>query len=200
MTLLKLLISLVGLVLAGSAFAAQPGDKIDNFTLVDHLGVRHELHQYADKKAVVLFVQGNGCPIARNHIHTYAKLRDEFAAQGVEFLMINSNLQDNQVRIANEATEFKIDFPILVDEEQKIGGALRFERTADSFVINPKDWTIAYRGALDDRLGYENQKVSAKDRYVANALDAIIANKPVAVTQVEAKGCLVVNILALNNS
>jgi len=184
------------LAVVGNAYAAQPGDKVKNFSLSDHLGVNHELYNYADKKAVVLFVQGNGCPIVRNHIHTYADLRDEYESKDIVFLMINSNLQDNQKSIAKEAAEFKIDFPILVDSEQKIGEALHFERTADAFIIDTNDWTIAYRGALDDRLGYETQKIAASNRYAADALDAVLAGKTVAVNQVEAKGCLV-NIPAL---
>ena len=197
MTRIKQLLLFVSLVVAGSAFGAQPGDTVANFTLTDHLGVSHELHQYADKKAVVLFVQGNGCPIVRNGLHTYKELRDKYQDKGVAFLMINSNLQDNQKRIAKEADEFDIDFPILVDEDQKVGEALRFERTADTFVIDPKTWKIAYRGALDDRLGYETQKFSASHNYAADALDDVLAGKPVDVTQVEAKGCLV-NIPALS--
>ena len=196
MTRFKRLLVLVCLAVTGGAFAAQPGDKVANFTLTDHLGVSHELYKYADKEAVVLFVQGNGCPIARNHIHTYAELRDQYKNKNIAFLMINSNLQDSQKSIAKEAAEFKIDFPILVDAEQKVGEALHFERTADTFVINTKDWTIAYRGALDDRLGYETQKFESNHHYVADALDAVMADKPVEITAVEAKGCLV-NIPAL---
>ena len=197
MTRFKRLIACISLAVAGSAFGAQPGDKVANFTLTDHLGVSHELYKYADKKAVVLFVQGNGCPIARNHIHTYASLRDKYQDKDVVFLMINANLQDNQKNIAREAAEFKIDFPILVDEDQKVGEALRFERTADTFVIDTKNWTIAYRGALDDRLGYETQKLTASHNYVADALDSVLSGKPMEVTYTEAKGCLV-NIPALS--
>lgn len=85
--------------------------------------------------------------------------------------------KDNQKSIAKQAAEFDIDFPILVDEEQTVGEALRFERTADTFVINPESWKIEYRGSLDDRLGYETQKIAADNHYVADALDAVLADK-----------------------
>ena len=187
----QLITLLVITALSGLSYAAVPGDKVQNFTLKDHLGKSHELYSYADKDAVVLLVQGNGCPIARNAIHTYDDLQEKFKDKNVAFLMINSNLQDNQKSIAKEANEFKINFPILVDDEQAVGVALRFERTADAFVINPKNWMLEYRGALDDRLGYETQKFEAANNYVADALTAVLASKPVKVTAVEAKGCLV---------
>ena len=194
--MLKHIASLWILTLAGSALAAVPGDKVDNFTLTDHTGAKHELYQYQDQDLVVLFVQGNGCPIVRNGLHTYVDLRDQYSDKKIAFLMINSNLQDNQKRIAKEAAEFKIDFPILVDADQQVGEALHFERTADVFVINTNNWQIEYRGALDDRLGYETQKVAATKNYVADAIDAVLAGEEVAVKAVEAKGCLV-NIPAL---
>jgi len=192
----RIFIVIALLVLAGKGFAAGPGDTVQNFTLTDQNNVSHELYKYADKKAVVLFVQGNGCPIVRNALHTYIDLREQYQGKNIAFLMINSNLQDNQQRIAKEAAEFKIDFPIMVDENQSVGEALKFERTADVFVINPQGWRIEYRGALDDRLGYETQKIEASHNYVADALDAVLAGKPVKINAVEAKGCLV-NIPAL---
>lgn len=172
-------------------FALAPGDKVDNFKLLDHTGKMHELYYLRDMKAVVLMVHGNGCPIARNALHTYKDLRDQYGDKDVAFLMINSNLQDNRHSIAKEAEEFGIDFPILVDDTQIIGESLRIERTADTFIIDPLTWEILYRGALDDRLGYETQKVKAANNYVADALDAVLAGQAITVAATEVKGCIV---------
>lgn len=174
-----------------SAAALAPGDRVDNFKLLDHTGKMHELHYLSDMKAVVLLVHGNGCPIARNALHTYKELQAKYQDQDVAFLMINSNLQDTRKRIAKEAEEFGNDFPILVDDTQLIGESLGIERTADTYVIDPKTWKIVYRGALDDRLGYETQKFSATKTYVDDALASMLNGTELAVTSVEAKGCLV---------
>ncbi|GAB1265764.1 hypothetical protein NBRC116493_01660 [Aurantivibrio infirmus] len=180
--------------LALPTLALEPGDHIENFKLMDQMEKSHELYSFANKKIVVLLTHGNGCPIARNANHTYKALREKYAAKGVEFLMLNANIQDNLKSIAKESSEFDIDFPILIDETQAIAKALGVERTADAYVIDTSDWTIKYRGALDDRLGYETQKQQAAHDYVADALDALLAGKAVAVDAVEAKGCIV-NIL-----
>lgn len=179
------------LTLAVSAHAVMPGDKVDNFTLLDHTGKAHELHYLSDMDAVVLMVHGNGCPIARNAIHTYHQLQEDYSSDKVAFLMINANFQDTRKSIAKEAEEFGIKVPILVDETQLVAESLGIERTADTFVIDPKSWKVVYRGSLDNRLGYETQKVKASENYVADALDAILAGNEVAVKTVEAKGCLV---------
>lgn len=179
------------LTFAAPSLALMPGDKVDNFKLLDHEGVMHELHYLSDKEAVVIMIHGNGCPIARNGNHTFKDLRDKYASKGVEFLMLNANIQDTRESIAKEAKEFGYDVPILVDETQLIAESLGVERTADAFVIDPETWEIVYRGSLDDRLGYETQKMEASDNYVADALDAVLADEEVELAFKEAKGCIV---------
>ena len=184
------LLSFLLLGLALPAAAVQPGERVDNFMLLDHLGASHELHYHADARAVVLMVQGNGCPIVRNTLPRLKAVRDRYREAGVEFLMINANLQDNREAVAREAAEFGVDIPILVDESQLIGEGLGVERTADVFVIDPKSWKLLYRGPLDDGSAYGATR-PVKRHYVADVLDAVLAGKPVAVSQASAPGCIV---------
>ena len=51
-------------------------------------------------------------------------------------------------------------------------------------------WKLAYRGPMDDRLSYERQRPPSK-HYLTDALDSMIAGKPVKVTQADGVGCLV---------
>ncbi len=173
------------------ALALEPNQKVADFSLVDHQGVNHQLYQYHHQDAVVLFVQGNGCPIVRNAMPEFQNIADQYAEQKITFLLINANYQDNTNNIRQEANEFGYQFPILVDDSQDIGKALGFERTGEVLVINPKDWTLAYRGALNNRLGYETQKVAASEHYLTDALDALIAGRPVARQKTVAKGCII---------
>jgi len=78
----------------------------------------------ADDKAIVLISTGVGCPIARAMTPAVKALRDKFAAQGVEVMLIDSNLQDSRDAIAAEAKEYGIDIPILMDTNQIVGEAL----------------------------------------------------------------------------
>jgi hypothetical protein len=135
-------------------------------------------------------VQGNGCPIVRQALPALAEVRAKYRDQGVEFLLLNSNLQDKRELVAKEASEFKIDFPILVDETQRVGEALGVVRTSEVFVIEPKSWKLAYRGPMDDRLSYERQR-PAKHHYLTDALDAVVAGQPVKTPQADGVGCLV---------
>jgi len=190
MKTLRLFSALPLLWLAGQAWAVNPGQVVDNFRLLDHNGKSHELYYSSDMKAVVLMVHGNGCPIVRQAVPALREIREKYQSQGVEFLLLNSNLQDKRDDVAAESKEFNVDFPILLDEAQLIGEQLGVVRTSEVFVIDPKGWKLVYRGPMDDRLSYEKQRPASK-HYLTDALDAVVAGKPVKVSKADGVGCLV---------
>lgn len=178
-------------VLVASCFAASTfALNVENFALMDHTGVRHQLVDYADAPAVVLMVQGNGCPVVRNALPDLRAVRERFAERGVPFLMLNSNLQDRRETIRAEAEEWGIDFPILVDETQELGERLALTRTAEVLVLDAAR-QVAYRGPINDRLSYERQRQAADKHYLADALTAVLAGEQPAIAAKAAIGCLI---------
>ncbi|MDB5423546.1 MAG: hypothetical protein JWQ29_962 [Phenylobacterium sp.] len=173
-----------------TAAAAAPAT-VDNFMLVDAQNLQaHELYRLADAPAIVIVSTGNGCPIARSMTPALKALRDRFAGKGVEFMLLNSNLQDSREAIVAEAKEYGQDIPILMDSNQLVGEALGVTRTAEVFVINPKTWQVVYRGPIDDRLDYGVQKAAAHE-FARDALDSVLAGKPVQQATMQSKGCLI---------
>src|SRR5687767_1779461 len=96
-----LLFLMVFISLAGDMANAS---EVPNFRLLDSSGNYHELRR-SNAKAVVLFVAGNGCPIVRQSATKLRSLRRKFAEQGIDFLMINANPQDDRSAINKEASE-----------------------------------------------------------------------------------------------
>lgn len=172
------------------AAAALP---VADFALADQHGVQHRLASYRDAAAVVLTVQGNGCPIVRNALPDLAAVRARFRDRDIAFLMINSNLQDDADSVRAEAEEWGIDLPVLIDEAQSVGERLRLTRTAETLVLTPEaeSWRVVYRGPVNDRLSYERQRQVANEHYLAEALEAVLAGREPAVAAREAIGCLI---------
>ena len=167
---------------------------VNDFALIDHQGNFRHLYYHAkdpNTRAIVLFVQGNGCPLVRKRVPELKRLRDTYATNGVVFWMINANPQDRPDEIAREAAEFAIDLPILLDETQLVAKDLKITRTAEIIVIEPNTWRIRYRGAIDDRLSYETQKPVARHTYLVDALDALLAGKPIKKEVTSSPGCVV---------
>ena len=178
-----------------AASAASEGQKVPNFRLADENLIAHDLYSMADAPAVVLITQGDGCPVVRNDVAAFNALKAKYAPKGVEFFMINSNIQDSRDDIKEEAKEFGYDMPVLKDDNQLVGEALHFQRTAEVIVIDPKTWQIVYRGPVDDRVTYERQKTRASNHWADDALASFLTGKPVEVSQRPAPGCLI-NLLS----
>jgi peroxiredoxin len=175
---------------AAAAGALSPGAHVADFTLKDQSGVAHQLYALAGKKAVVIMTQSNGCPIVRLAVPALRGIRERYRSQDIEFLLLNPTLQDTSEAVQQEAEEFGFGMTVLLDRTQQVGEAWGVDRTAEVFVIDPKTWTLRYHGPIDDRLNYESQR-PVRHAYLTDALDALLADKPVAVASVVSPGCLI---------
>ncbi len=177
----KLIVAVAAFCAARCAFALSPGESVDNFRLLDHQGGSRELYYLSDMKAVVLMAQGNSCEASRQSVPGLKALRDQYRTQGVEVLLIDSNLPDTSAAITKAAADQGIDMPILIDDTQLIGEALDLRRNGEVLVINPQGWKLAYRGPL----------AAGKSNYAADAVAALVNAQPVKTAQVEMKGCAI---------
>ena len=183
----------------GEANAAPPAAKsepttpktIANFTLKDQNGAPHELYKMTDAKAIVITLQGVGCPIVQKMTPDLKSVQQAYEAKGVKFLMLNANNQDTIPMIKAESDNFEIKMPILKDEGQKVSEPLGVIRTAETFVIEPKTWKILYHGALNDRLTYGRERAQAQNNYVTDVLDAELAGKAIPTNFQAADGCII---------
>jgi hypothetical protein len=171
---------LLGLLAPAAVLAA----KVDNFVLIDHLGVAHELYYGSNNKAVVLIGQANACAAVRASVADYNRLADRYSAQGVQVLMINSTGRDSRAEIAAEATQWDIELPILDDSSQIIGHSLQLLQAGEIIVIDPGNWQVVYRGGLTSAA----DSPVAGDA-VATALDSLIAGQPVNIPGAAVSGC-----------
>ncbi len=190
--------TLLAALLVMGVTVAQAADHVDNFKLLDHRGQAHELYYHSDARAIVLMVHGNGCPIVRLAVPRFREIRDAYQDRGVRFALLNANPHDTRDEVIEEAQTFGIDMPILLDETQLVAEMLDITRTAEVIVINPRDWRIVYRGAIDDRIGYETQRPAAQQHYLTDALDALLNDQPILTPHTQVKGCLV-NLPEKNN-
>src|SRR5262249_13614902 len=104
---------------ADSSMPAMP-TKIADFNLSDQDGQMHELYKMTDAKAIVMVLQGVGCPIVQQLTPDIKDAQKACESKGVKFLMLNANNQDTIPMIKSEADSFEIKMPILKDVGQKV--------------------------------------------------------------------------------
>jgi peroxiredoxin len=175
---------------AGSVPAPLP-TKLGNFRLPDHTGSSVELKRYRDSKAVVLYFSGVGCPVVRKSVPRLKEIRDAYAPKGVQFFVVDSNVKDALADIQKEASEYKLDIPVLLDREQIAAHLIGVKSTAEVAVIDPNGWNVVYRGAVDDRLDVGAEKPTATHNWLVDALEALLNGQPVKEPVSEARGCLI---------
>ena len=135
-----LLLSLI----ATSGSALEEGNRVENFRLMDHQGASHELHYFADAPAIVLMTHSTSCSTMPQNLQRLTSLQTQFSPTGAEFMLINSDLRDRRTTVAASVAD--ADFPILMDPTQIIGESLGADTAGETLVVNPRDWTLAYRG------------------------------------------------------
>jgi mono/diheme cytochrome c family protein len=136
---------------------------------------------------VVLFL-GTECPVNNLYLSTLTHLQKHYASQGVVFVGINSNAQDDSAAVARHATAAGLPFVVLKDVAAKVADRFAAERTPEAFVLD-ETRTVRYRGRIDDRYDKGVQRPQATHHDLADAIDAVLAGKTVAQAVTEAAGC-----------
>jgi len=142
--------ALLGASLTTGAGAQAPAAQtVDDFLLPDQHYLGRQLYRMSDAPAIVLISYASGDSVVKRDAPQYMALKAAYAPKGVEFMMLASKLGETRERVIPDAQAAGIEMPILFDYNQLIGEGLGVTRAAEVFVINPKTWTVAYRGPVD---------------------------------------------------
>jgi len=150
--------------------------RVDDFMLADQDLLGRQLYRMSDDKAVVLVTYASGDRQLHADAHALMALKAAYAGKGVDLLAVDSRIGDRRDPVIADAKAAGLDMPILFDYEQLVGEELGVTRAAEVIVIDPRGWTIAYRGPVD----------GAKA-----AIDALVSGQKVALTSREAQGQLI---------
>jgi peroxiredoxin len=164
------------------------GRTVEGFTLRDFRGQEHALKDLGDAKVVVVAFLGVECPLAKLYAARLEQLQEEFADQPVKFIGVDSNRQDSVTELADYAQALEVTFPLLKDLGNKVADQFGAERTPQVFVLD-QSRIIRYAGAIDNQYGIGIQKKQPTERYLADAVADLLAEKPVARPTTVAVGC-----------
>ena len=182
------------LTLATAAFAVETGKPAPDFTGTDINGKTVKLSDYKGK-IVVIESYNSDCPYCENQYKTGAMqaLQKDMAAKGVVWLIVDSvNKKNFSYRTPEQALKEMADRKITAtawidDNSGDIGHLYGMEATPQMFVI-AKDGTLVYDGAIDNQPDPFHDPLKANN-YVRDAVDELIAGKPVEISQTKPYGC-----------
>jgi peroxiredoxin len=164
------------------------GAVVPDFSLKDIHRRPRSLGGFKDRKAVVVFFVDTECPVAALYAPTQIELHRKFAAKGVQFVAINSSAQDSFTSVSADAQDHNVPFPVLKDFDQQIADAFGVKRTPEAFLLD-SNRVIRYHGRIDDQygVGFSREKPTRRD--LEEAIDELLAGKPVSVPRTDVAGC-----------
>lgn len=169
------------------------GDTATDFSLKNTNGKKVALKDYKNAKGYIVVFTCNHCPYAQAYEDRIIALDKKYSAQGYQVVAINPNnpekqKEDSFEKMQERAKAKKYAFPYLLDEGQKIYPQYGATKTPHVYVLQKtaKGNVVKYIGAIDDN-HEDASKVTQK--YVENAVDALLKGKEVPVKETKAIGC-----------
>ena len=183
--MLRILLAVV--IFCAAAVAAQR----PQFALRDTSGVLHSPQEWNGKKAIVVFFTTTDCPLSNNDVPEMNRTRRDYQARGVAFYAVQADTTIAQADVLQHTQEYQFSFPVLFDPGQalvKLTGAT----TIPSAAVLAPDGTLLYLGRIDNRVEDFDIRRPEPTRFdLREALDAVLAGRPVAHPRTKAFGCAI---------
>ena len=160
------------------------GSTIDDFKLPDANGAEHSLNSLKGKNGAVLIFIATRCPISNGYNERMEKLAEDYKAKGINVIGINSNVTEPASEVKAHAAQKHLTFTILKDDGNKIADRLAANHTPEVYVIDASG-KLVYHGRIDNSQNPAN--ITSND--LRDALDAMLAGKPIQKTTSVAFGC-----------
>ena len=177
------------------------GKKAPDFDLPGIDGKRYTLASFSGAKVLVFVFTANHCPTAQAYEERIEKLHADFAGRGVQFVLVSPNdplalrldeqgysdlgdsLEDMKVRARDRGWTF----PYLYDGETEAMSRQYGPVATPHVFVFDAERKLRFVGRVDD--GENPAKVTTHD--TRNAIEAVLAGKPVPVETTKVFGCSV---------
>jgi peroxiredoxin len=164
------------------------GTRLDAFELRDGQGRPHRLSDWRDRKLVAVVFLGVECPLAKLYADRLVELEREFGPRGVGFVAVDANRRDSAEDLARFAGEHGFTFPFVRDADGVLADRLGATRTAEALLLD-SDRFVRYHGRVDDQYAPGVHRTRPVHRDLADALDDLLAGRPVGTPETPAPGC-----------
>lgn len=179
---------LLGLAAAISGW----GSGLPRFSLTDTAGQTHAPAEWTGKRAIVLFFSSTDCPLANGYVPEMNRIQQAYSPRGVAFYAVQGDATIAPAEVVRHAKEYAFTFPYLFDPEESLATFTGATTVPEVAVLSPRG-ELLYLGRIDDRqVDYGKQRPQATELDLRDALDAVLAGKPVAHARTKPLGCAIV--------
>lgn len=185
---MKNLVLYAAAALCVSTLSAQEfklGGKVADFTLQTAGGAPAPFAKLKGDTTVLMFISTK-CPISNDYNDRMKAVYNDYASKGVKFVFVNSNSTEPGKEVEEHAKTQAFPFAVYKDADNAVADRFGAQVTPEAFVLD-KSGTIVYHGYVDDSRNPARIQVQG----LRNALDAVLAGKPVSQADTKAFGCTI---------
>ena len=169
------------------------GDVVADFKLENIDGKMVSMSDFKEAKGFIITFTCNTCPYAVAYEDRVEGLNKMYATKGYPVIAIMPNNievkpDDNMESMQERAKEKGFTFPYLMDKGQRVYPQFGATKTPHIYVVKKTDKgnVVKYIGAIDDNYQDAN---AVKNKYVEDAVNALLDGKDVIVKETKAIGC-----------
>jgi len=142
----------------------------------------------------VLFFVATDCPISNSYAPEIQHVCAAFGTRGVRCTLVYDDPDVTPEMVRKHEQEYRYrEIPAVIDDRRKLAKHAGASITPQAVVLSGAG-DVRYRGRIDNLyagLGKPRQQVTEHD--VSDALDAVLAGKPVAHPETKTFGCYIVD-------
>lgn len=151
-------------------------------------GQKHTPLVTGDKNASVLFFVSPFCSTTKSFMKEINAIAADYAGKMAVYL-VHSDPEITQEVAMEHTVISEVKATVLLDREQTLAKQVQARITPEAVVIGT-DGKVLYKGRINDLyLGPTKRQRAATTKDLRDALDALLAGKPVPEPQQEAQGC-----------
>ena len=192
-TLLLLVVATISAFTINPSKGYKVGDEATDFSLKNVDDTMVSLADYSEAKGFIVVFTCNMCPYSVANEDRIIALDKKYKKKGFPVIAINPNdpevsKGDSFEAMKVRAKEKGFTFPYLFDEGQEVYPKYGATKTPHVYILNKKKGKliVEYIGAIDDSSRNEN---NVKERFVENAVDALLKGEKPTKTDTRAIGC-----------
>ncbi|WP_235893367.1 thioredoxin family protein [Litoribacter populi] len=171
------------------------GDKAMDFELKNVDGEMVSMSDHEDAEGFLVIFSCNTCPYVVAYEDRMIELHEKYAPKGYPVIAINPNDEalspgDSYEKMQERANDKNFPFAYVYDESQEIVNAYGATRTPEVYLLQKQDddLVVKYIGAIDNNYRDADE---VTDRYVEEAVDALLEDRQIAVANTKAIGCTI---------
>jgi hypothetical protein len=171
------------------------GRRLGDFEVQRADGTKSPLVSMAGPRGLVVALVSPTCPVGRRYFPELDRLSSAYGSRGFGFAFVRVEDEGDDGGFAGTPLAGRV----VREPTGRLVRSLQASTTTETFLFDAAR-TLVYRGAVDDRYGVGYSRDEAKQTFLKDAIEAVLAERSAALAATTAPGCALVRSTADESS